>query len=629
MDMRVRRSSTWSRACALRGGTPYAWRDERGAILLLGVFLGVFLAAMLYYVVGVAEAIHTREGLQDAADASAFAAAILHARGMNAIAFVNLVMAALVAVLVACRVVQGLCWVGIGLSVALAHPTFGASLAAVAPLQATHGKFEAAYQGLRGPVMSTLRVLHATQRMIARTVPPTAAIDSVIEVSRHHPPAQFGVALPGGARLPVEPDRFDVLCARAGETVAGLVLWPLERAGLGPVAGPLRSAAGALTASASSFFCGAGGGPPPAYERRERVPLPRSAATQECEREARRAAGSIEVCERARRELEAAEPGPDGHCRPAQDCSPRGAYARLAREARWQCRPRAGAAPSNFLFQRQTVGIEYAFRTGAGWVPTRVSRRAPRLVEGAFAPCGPDGVVGRDWNLETFPIGHGGSVEPLCAEEHGPPPKEGREGQRIIVEHEEVTHLFGCEVFEVRREEPFAGAEPLPDGQEREPHRMAEGAPLGSERLQLRAVVWGSASGAANAEVGVAAAAWGAEAPGRERAVFGETLGEIFGGAGALLGRTALAQAEFYYDHDGGEARSEWLWNMKWTARLVRFRGRAEQGSSEEALGSSAPEQLTSGDVSDFSALCRAAGSVPGCELLDGAVSDWEDLLLH
>lgn len=606
------------------------WRDDGGAILLLGVFLGVFLAALLYYVVGIAEAIHTREGLQDAADASAFAAAILHARGMNVIAFVNVVMAALVAVLVACRVVQGLCWVGIGLAVGLAHPTFGASLAAVPPLQATHAKFEAAYRGLQGPVMSTLRVLHATQRMIARAVPPAAAVDSVIEVNRHHPPARFGVALPGGARLPVEPDRFDVLCARAGETVAGLALWPLDRAGLGPVAGPLRSAAGALTSSAASFFCGAGGSSAPVYERRERVSLPRSSAAQECEQEARRTDGPVAVCELARRELEAAQPGPDGHCRPAQDCSPRGAYARLAREARRQCHPRPGVAPSSFWFQRQTVEIEYTFRTRSGWVPTRVSRRAPRLVEEAFAPCGPHGSVGTDWNLEAFPVGQGGRVEPLCAEDHKAPTEVGEEGQRVVVEHEEVTHLFGCEIFETRREEPFDGVEPLEGGRAREPHRVAEGVSLGGERLQIRAVaISGELSptegviGARDAEAGVAAATWGAGAPRRDRAAWGV----LFGGAATLLGRSALAQAEFYYDHDGREARSEWLWNMKWTARLVRFRGRGAHPSPES--DGADVDRLTSADVSGFGALCRATGSVPGCELLDDTVLAWEGLLLH
>ena len=36
------------------------------------------------------------------------------------------------------------------------------------------------------------------------------------------------------------------------------------------------------------------------------------------------------------------------------------------------------------------------------------------------------------------------------------------------------------------------------------------------------------------------------------------------------LGQTALAQAEFFYD--GGSDPDEWLWSMRWTARLRRFK---------------------------------------------------------
>lgn len=601
-------------------------RNEQGAILLLGVFLGVFLAAMLYYVVGIAEAIHAREGLQDAADAGAFAAAILHARGMNLVAFVNIVMAALVAVLVACRVVQGLCWVGIGVAAALAQPTFGASLAAVPPLQATLAKFEAAHRGLREPVLETLRVLHGTQRLISNAVPPLAVIDSVLEVSRHHPPARFGVALPGGPRLPVTADRFEVTCGRAGEAVASLVLWPLERMGLGPVAAPLKAAAGTLTGSASMFFCGAGGSNPPGYERRERLFLPRTTAALACEAEARSTTGAPASCEEARRELEAAEPGSDGSCRPEEDCSERGAYARLAQEARRQCRPRAGFSPSAFVFQRHTVAIEYTFRRGRGWVQTDVSRRNARLLEKAIAPCGPSGELGKEWNVEVHRPGRPQEVVPLCAEPHDVPPGEARDGQRATVEHEQVTQLLGCEVLESRRDEPFEGERPLGSNQGREPHRVEGGALLGDERFQLRAVSWGRASEiAAAAEEGVAVAAWGVEAQGDP----GVALGAAVLGAGGALGRLSVAQAEFYYDHDGREARSEWLWNMKWTARLVRFRTRAEVPARHgDDPMSSEPGTLTHDDVSSFGAVCKAA-SLPGCRDLDEVVSAAEGLVLH
>ena len=72
--------------------------DERGAIMVIGVFMSVMLVGVLYYVWGIGGAVLFRERMQDAADASAFGAAVVHARGMNIIALLNIIMAALAAV---------------------------------------------------------------------------------------------------------------------------------------------------------------------------------------------------------------------------------------------------------------------------------------------------------------------------------------------------------------------------------------------------------------------------------------------------------------------------------------------------------------------------------------------------
>jgi hypothetical protein len=44
--------------------------------------------------------------------------------------------------------------------------------------------------------------------------------------------------------------------------------------------------------------------------------------------------------------------------------------------------------------------------------------------------------------------------------------------------------------------------------------------------------------------------------------------------AGRDAGKVAVAQAEYFFSHDGQQhsAPQEWLWNMAWRARLVRFR---------------------------------------------------------
>ena len=73
--------------------------DQRGAIMVMAVFMAAFLVGCLWYLIGVGDALVYRERVQDAADAGAYSAAVYHARGMNLIALLNIVMAAMLAVL--------------------------------------------------------------------------------------------------------------------------------------------------------------------------------------------------------------------------------------------------------------------------------------------------------------------------------------------------------------------------------------------------------------------------------------------------------------------------------------------------------------------------------------------------
>ena len=83
---------------------PSLREDKRGAILVIAVFMAVFLVGTLWYLVGVGDAAIYREKMTDGADATAFASAVYHARGMNIIAMLNLIMAAALAVLIAFKV---------------------------------------------------------------------------------------------------------------------------------------------------------------------------------------------------------------------------------------------------------------------------------------------------------------------------------------------------------------------------------------------------------------------------------------------------------------------------------------------------------------------------------------------
>lgn len=94
--------------------------DRSGAIALVGVFMATFLVGLVFYIMGVGDACLYREMAQDGADATAYSAAVADARGMNIIAFINIIMAILLAILIAAKIFQLLFMVVNSVSCAMA-----------------------------------------------------------------------------------------------------------------------------------------------------------------------------------------------------------------------------------------------------------------------------------------------------------------------------------------------------------------------------------------------------------------------------------------------------------------------------------------------------------------------------
>jgi hypothetical protein len=67
-------------------------RDTRGAVLFIGLFMACFLAGGLWSLIGIGNTIVHRELAQEAADSAAFSSAVIHAKGMNLVGFLNLFM---------------------------------------------------------------------------------------------------------------------------------------------------------------------------------------------------------------------------------------------------------------------------------------------------------------------------------------------------------------------------------------------------------------------------------------------------------------------------------------------------------------------------------------------------------
>jgi hypothetical protein len=175
-------------------------------------------------------------------------------------------------------------------------------------------------------------------------------------------------------------------------------------------------------------------------------------------------------------------------------------------------------------------------------------------------------------------------ADPLCVEVHADLAPEGawkkEDGDPVLeVRYREVLQVFGCSrqvpqvTPQLDRDPAGEPGSPLAscDGQApgRVHHNVKACANLGDETFQLRAVVLGTEASATalNAMETVVF-----RAP--EPTSTGTRVD--LGAAVQQASRLYVAQAEYYFDHDGTpEAlrdRKAWMWSMDWRARLVRFR---------------------------------------------------------
>jgi hypothetical protein len=114
-------------------------KDSRGAILVIGIVAGALLVGALWHLAGIGDAMAWRERAQDAADAGAFENAVWHARGMNVIVAINIVMSLVLGVLVLWRTILILVTVALIVAAILCVVTLGTGCgfaAAVARVEA-------------------------------------------------------------------------------------------------------------------------------------------------------------------------------------------------------------------------------------------------------------------------------------------------------------------------------------------------------------------------------------------------------------------------------------------------------------------------------------------------------------
>jgi hypothetical protein len=236
--------------------------DRRGAILIAAVFMAVFLVGALWYLVGIGDAAIYREKMQDGSDAVAFASAVYHARGMNIIAVLNLIMAAALAVLIAFKIAEIIAFTIAAITTVLC-PFSGGSTCVIAEQTAQIGEnlHNNIIPQVQKVVDGILKACSESQRWVARITPWVGAARGVVVANQYSPTVKGGAALsismiPVGERLglPVEEEPFDILCERAGKMIGDLAFGWIP--GMSFVSGLL----GKLTGFFPGYFCGSSDG---------------------------------------------------------------------------------------------------------------------------------------------------------------------------------------------------------------------------------------------------------------------------------------------------------------------------------------------------------------------------------
>lgn len=234
--------------------------DQRGAILIAAVFMAVFLVGCLWYLVGIGDAAIYREKMQDGSDAVAFASAVYHARGMNIIAVLNLIMAAALAVLIAFKIAEIVAFTIAAIAAAICPFSGWACPIATAAGEIGEELHSSVIPAVQKAVDAILTASSESQRWIARITPWVGAARGVSVATQYGPSVKEGAALsismvPSTDRLglPVQEEPFDKLCERAGKMLGSLAF------GWIPGMSLAGSLIGKLTGAFPGYFCGSSG----------------------------------------------------------------------------------------------------------------------------------------------------------------------------------------------------------------------------------------------------------------------------------------------------------------------------------------------------------------------------------
>ncbi|MDP3276817.1 MAG: hypothetical protein Q8Q09_16575 [Deltaproteobacteria bacterium] len=589
--------------------------DESGAMMIIGLFFALFLVGALYYLLGIGASILYRERMQDAADSAAFAGAVLKARGMNLIALINIIIAALLAILIA---IYASYLMLLALSIILAGTCAASAFPPLAWLAFTCALIQPAanganallrvYNSLRTPLTNMMKLGNKAANAVAVAAPVVAAGASALRVSTaYSPPATVGVSMgnPPVGRLPARNAPFAETCRKAKEFAQDIFAWPAEQIPvIGPVLGRvMRFLSGGFVEAAAIVVC-EGGSPPdvralasPEGSDHAGVILPRTTDASNCVDN-----GDGDACDRWAAWLRRSNwDERQGICRDyglfnatlpagsnAADCDNR------VNGATRTCFDDGARRRWNF-----TYGLEETwevFEGEAGVVTTRRPDSRGLSVRASDRPlCGPNGL----WST-TRDIDGGQCVDTRTIVIEPAPPAPlpsrastitearqiARDAARIAsagspmgvrmtftVKYTKVRKILQCK--EEPGPRPAAAVQSVSGCDKTALWVVPQSLRMGDMPFQQWGLVLGNDPQSDRFLPGVSAA-------NRFNRSGGSDIGTV-GQIASTLGRFSYAQSEFYFAGAEVGDSKEWLWHMSWTARMRRVRMPTNSGANAAA----------------------------------------------
>ena len=193
---------------------PSLARDQRGAVLVIGLFAAALLIGILYFVLGIGDTLFHAERMQDGADTGAYALGVIHARAMNLVALLNMVELSAVAILAALLAIMAaalstIAWI------TSSYYTWILYGWTIPWLVIAYANAAATYAYAEGDLQEILRAANRAQTVLRDELPYIADFKANEMVSDEYAPPVEGAFSWPIRSLPIEDAGVLDLCVRA------------------------------------------------------------------------------------------------------------------------------------------------------------------------------------------------------------------------------------------------------------------------------------------------------------------------------------------------------------------------------------------------------------------------------